>query len=136
MGVLHAGELVALNGKFRQPVHHREDAVMVTRRHGFEEPRPCRLGCRQGEGGSTRIVGDLSSDEIENRRVASRPDRETNSPGPGPGGEDRIRSASLVPSGGIRKPGHCISHLRNYGIPAVAASYRKCGMICSVNTFM
>ena len=107
MGVLHEGELVALNGKFRQPVHHRKDAVMVTRRNGFEKPCPCRLGRRQDEGGRTWIGGDLSFDEIENRRVASRPDRETNGPWPGPGAEDRIRGTSLSPSGGIGEPGHC-----------------------------
>ena len=107
MGVLHEREFVALNKKFRQPVHHREDAVMVTRRNRFEKPSPCRLGRRQREGGSTRIGGDLSFDEIENRRVVSRPDGETHGPWPDPGREDRIRGASLSPLGGVGECGHC-----------------------------
>ena len=80
MGVLHEGKLVALDGKLRQAVHHREDAVMVTRRNEFEKPSPCCLGSRQDEGGLTWIGGDLSFDEIEDRRVASRRDRETRGP--------------------------------------------------------
>ena len=60
MGVLHEGKFVALNRKFRQPVHHRENAVMMTRRNGFEKPGPCRLRRRQDEGGHARISGYLS----------------------------------------------------------------------------
>jgi hypothetical protein len=68
MGVLHKYEFVAFDGKFREPVHHRKDAVMVARRNGFEKPGPCRLGCRQREGGRAGIGGDLRFDEIEDRR--------------------------------------------------------------------
>ena len=101
MGVLHEGKLVALNGKFRQPVHHREDAVMVTWRNGFEKPSPCRLGCRQDKGGRTWIGGDLPFDEIEDRRVASRRDRETSGPWPSPSAQDRIDGTSVSPGGGV-----------------------------------
>src|SRR5256885_15291431 len=97
MGMLHEGEFVALDGKLRQPIHHREDAVMVTGRNGFEKPTPRRLGCRQNEGRSPWIGGDSSFDETENRRVVSRPDRETNCPLPSPGVHDRIRRTSLFP---------------------------------------
>jgi hypothetical protein len=90
MGVLHKDEFVALDGKFREPVHHRKDAVMVARRNGFEKPGPCRLGCRQREGGRAWIGGDLRFDEIEDRRVTSRLDRETHGPWSGPGGQHRI----------------------------------------------
>jgi hypothetical protein len=106
MGVLHEGELIALNRKFRQPVHHREDAVMVTRRNGLEKPGPCRLGRGQDEGGNAWIGGDLPFDEIEDRRVASRRDREANGPRPRPGGEDRIGSTGVPPSGGVGEGGH------------------------------
>ncbi len=107
MGVLHESEFVALNGKFRQPVHHCEDAVMVTRRNRFEKPGPCRLGRRQDEGGSAWIGGDPSFDEIENRRVASRRDSETSGPWPRPCAQDRIRGTRVSPSGGVGEPGHC-----------------------------
>jgi hypothetical protein len=70
MGVLHEGKFVALNRKFRQPVHHRENAVMMRRRNGFEKPGPYRLRRRQDEGGHARIGGYLSFDNIEDRRVA------------------------------------------------------------------
>jgi hypothetical protein len=106
MGVLHERELVALNGKYRQPVHHCKDVVMVTRRNGFEKPSPGCLGCRKDKGGSTWIAGDLSFDEIENRRVVPRSDRKTNGPWTGPGAEDRILDTSLSPSGGVGEPGH------------------------------
>jgi len=85
MRMLHESQFIALDGKFRQPVHHRENAVMVPRRNGLEKPGPCRLGCRQREGGSPWIGGDLSFDEIENRRVVSRHDGETRGPRPSPG---------------------------------------------------
>src|SRR5580693_7883410 len=84
MGVLHEDEFVALDGKFRQPVHHRKDAVMVTRRNGFEKPSPYRLRRRQDKGGRAWIGGDLPFDEIENRRVTSRLDRKTHGPWSGP----------------------------------------------------
>jgi len=77
MGMLHEDEFVAFDGGFRQPIHHREDAVMVTRRNRFEKPTPCRLGCRQREGRRLLIGGDLPFDEIENHRVVSRPAKQT-----------------------------------------------------------
>jgi hypothetical protein len=107
MGVLHEREFIPLNGKFRQLVHQGEDAVMMTRRNGFEKPRPCRLGCRQGKGGNTRVAGDLSFDEIENRRVVSQSDGETSAPWPRPCTQDRIRGTRVSPDGGVGEPGHC-----------------------------
>jgi hypothetical protein len=124
-----------LNGKLRQPVHHCEDAVMVTRRNGFEKPSPRRLGCRQDKGGSTWIGGELCFDEIEVCRVAPGPDRKTNAPWPGPGAEDRIRGTSLSQTSALGNPVIASDHFQNHEIVLVA-SYSKCGMICSVNTFM
>jgi len=106
MGMLHEGEFVAFDGKFRQPVHHREDAMMVTRRNRFKKPTPRRLGRRENESRSAWIGGDLSLDEIENRRVVSRPDRETNGPWPSPGAQDRIRGTSLSPRGVVGECRH------------------------------
>jgi hypothetical protein len=106
MGMLHEDEFVAFDGGFRQPIHHREDAVMVTRRNRFEKTSPCRLGCRQREGRRLSIGGDLPFDNIENRRVVSRLNRETNTPWPGPGAQDRIRGTSLSPREAIGEPSH------------------------------
>jgi hypothetical protein len=92
MGVLHEDEFVALDGKFRQPAHHRKDAVMVMRRNGLEKPSPYRLRRRQDKGGRAWIGGDLPFDEIENRRVTSRLDRKTHGPGVGP--RARVRATS------------------------------------------
>jgi hypothetical protein len=50
MGIPHDGEFAALNRTFRQPVHHREDTVMMTRRNWFEKPTPAASGGRQDEG--------------------------------------------------------------------------------------
>src|ERR1700731_27269 len=101
MGVLHKGQLVALNGKFRQPVHHREDAVMVTRRNGFQKASPCRLGRRQEKGRRASISSNLSFDEIEARRVVFRRDREASGPSTSPGAQDRIGGACVLPSSSV-----------------------------------
>src|ERR1700730_5517375 len=93
MGVLHEDEFVALDGEFRQPVHHRKDAVMVTRRNGFEKPSPYRLRRRQDKGGRAWIGGDLPFCEIENRPFTSRLDRKTPGPWSAPGGQHRIGGA-------------------------------------------
>jgi hypothetical protein len=111
MGVLHEDEFVALDGKFGQPVHHRKDAVMVTRRNGFEKLGPCRLRRRQDKGGRARIGGDLPFDKIEDRRVTSRLDRKTHGPWSGPGGQHRICGTSRAPSEGVGEAGHCARSL-------------------------
>jgi hypothetical protein len=91
----------------QRSTHHRKNAVMVTRRNGFEKPSPHRLRRRQDKGGRARIGGDLPFDELEDRRVASRLDRETYGPWSGPGGQHRIRGASRPPSEGVWEAGHC-----------------------------
>ena len=110
MGVLHDGEFVALNREFRQPVHHREDAVMVTRRNRFEKPGPRRCGRRQDKGGSPRFGRAPPFDEIENRHIISRRDREANGPRPRPGAKHRIGSTRVSPGGGVGEDGHCGRH--------------------------
>jgi len=107
MGVLHEDEFVALDGKFRQPVHHRKNAVMVTRRNGFEKPSPYRLRRRQDKGGRAWIGCDLPFDEIENRPVITRLDRKTHGPWSGPGGQHRICGTSRAPGEGVGEAGHC-----------------------------
>src|SRR5215469_1200357 len=39
MSVLHKRELVTLDGEFRQPIHHSEDAVMMTWRNRLEKEK-------------------------------------------------------------------------------------------------
>ena len=71
MGVLHEDEFVALDGKFRQPVHHREDAVMVTRRNGFGNRLQVASGGRQDEG----VLGSAATcPSTKLKIVASLPD--------------------------------------------------------------